>query len=114
MKVYFKYTSEFGNKYINFESLLQVYAWVRKEIQMHFKNRFKVYMKYTSVLNSWCMQSILETYKSRLFLNYIYKVTNFESQNILYLRVQKFIWGIAQLQQNKVLIEVYIIYRTMA
>ena len=46
------YTFEFGNKYISFESLLQVYFSPRKEIQMHFKNRFKTYLKYTSLLHS--------------------------------------------------------------
>ena len=58
-KVYLKYTFEFNNKYINFQSLLQVYFWLRKEIQLHFKNMFKVYLKYTSS-NSWRILSILE------------------------------------------------------
>ena len=58
-KVYLKYTFEFNNKYINFQSLLQVYVWLRKEIQLHFKNMFKVYLKYTSS-NSWWILSILE------------------------------------------------------
>ena len=30
--IYFKYTSEFDNNYLNFESLLQVYFQVRKQI----------------------------------------------------------------------------------
>ena len=40
---------------------------------MHFKNRFKVYLRYTSLLNSWWTQSILEAYKSKLFFNYFHK-----------------------------------------
>ena len=41
----------------------------QKKILMHFKNRFKVYLKYTSLLNSWWIQSISEKYKafSKLF-----------------------------------------------
>ena len=35
---------------------------------MHFKNRFKVYLKYTSLQNSRWTQSILDTYKFKLFL----------------------------------------------
>ena len=62
---------------------------------MYFKNRFKVYLKYTSLLNSRWTQSILETYKFKLFFN----VTNFGNQNIsknmlevyLIFRVQKYI-----------------------
>ena len=96
-----KYTSEFDHKYINFESLLQVYFWVRKEIQMHFKNRFKVYLKYASLLNSWCTESILETCISKLFFHYFHDVTNFGSQNIsksilevyFIFRAQKYIWS---------------------
>ena len=45
-KVYFKYTSNFECKFVSLESLLQVYFWPRKEIQMHFKDTFKVYLKH--------------------------------------------------------------------
>ena len=72
---------------------------------MHFKNRFKVCLKYTSLLNSWWIQSILETYKLKLF----FTVTNFGNQNIsksifevyFIFRVQMYIWSIAQFQQDK-------------
>ena len=109
-----KYTFEFENEFINFESLLLVYFWPRKEIQRHFKSRFKVYLKYTSLLNSWWTQSILETCKFKL----LFSVTNFRNQNIsksilevcFIFRVQKYIWSIAQFQQDKILIKVYIIY----
>ena len=136
-KVYFKYTFNFECKFVSLKSLLQVYFWVwqhinfeillqvnfwpRKEIQMHFKNRFKVYLKYTSLLNTWCTQSILETYKSKLFFNYFHKITNFGSWNIsrsilevyFIFRVQKYIWSIAQFQQDKILTKVYITYGAM-
>ena len=51
---------------------------------MQFKNRFKAYLKYTSLLNSWWTQSISERYKSfsKLFSNCFHKVANFESQNM--------------------------------
>ena len=61
---------------------------------MHFKNSFKVYLKYTALLNSGCTQSILETYKSKLFFNYFHLVTNFGDQNI-----------------SKSVLEVYFIFR---
>ena len=85
---------------------------------MYFKNRFKVYLKYTSLLNSWCTQSILETWNVATNLNYFFSVTNFGNQNIsksilevyFIFRVQKYIWSIAQFQQDKILIKVYIIY----
>ena len=84
---------------------------------MHFKNRFKVYLKYTSLLNSWT-QSIIETYKFQLF----FSVTNFGNQNFsksilevyFIFRAQKYIWSIAQFQQDKILMKVYIIYGAMA
>ena len=117
-KVYFKYTSNFECRFVSLETLLQVYFWPRKEIQMHFKNRFKVYLKYTSLLNSWCTQSILETWNVATNLNDFFSVTNFGNQNIsksileiyFIFRVQKYIWSIAQFQQDKILIKVYIIY----
>ena len=46
------------------------------------KNRFKVYLKYNSLLNSSWNQRILETYKSKLFFNYFLKFTNFGSQYV--------------------------------
>ena len=51
---------------------------------MQFKNRFKAYLKYSSLLNSWWTQSISERYKSfsKLFSNCFHKVANFESQNM--------------------------------
>ena len=55
---------------------------------MHFKNMFKVSLKYTSLLildglktSKWT-QNILKTYKSKLFFNYFHKFTNPGSQNI--------------------------------
>ena len=113
---YFKYSSNLQCKFASLESLLQVHFWPRKEIQMHFKSRFKVYLKYTSLLNSWT-QSILETYKFKLF----FSVTNFGNQNFsksilevyFIFRVQKYIWSIAQFQQDKILMKVYIIYGAM-
>ena len=113
---YFKYSSNLECKFASLESLLQVHFWPRKEIQMHFKSRFKVYLKYTSLLNSWT-QSILETYKFKLF----FSVTNFGNQNFsksilevyFIFRVQKYIWSIAQFQQDKILMKVYIIYGAM-
>ena len=57
---------------------------------MHFKNRFKVYLKYTSLLNSPWTQGILEIYKFKLF----FSVTNFGNQNI-----------------SKSILEVYFIFR---
>ena len=100
MKVCLKYTSDSEKKY------------------MHFKNRFKVYLRYTSLLNSWWTQSILEIYKFKLF----FSVTNLGNQNIsksilevcFIFRVQMYIWSIAQFQQDKILINDYIIYGAMA
>ena len=108
---YFKYSSNLECKFASLESLLHVHFWPRKEIQMHFKSRFKVYLKYTSLLNSWT-QSILETYKFKLF----FSVTNFGNQSFsksilevyFIFRLQKYIWNIAQFQQDKILIKVYI------
>ena len=109
--------SKFDNKY-KFWKSLQVYFWLRKEIQMHFKNRFKVYLKYTSLLNSWWTQSILETYKFKLF----FSVTNFGNQNIsksiceLYFkfRVQKYIWNIySSISAGENTNKSHIIYGTM-
>ena len=102
------YTSEFHNTYVKFESLLQVYVWVRKEIQILSTNKFKVNLKYTSLLNS-------------LFIKYFHKVAKFGSQNIsisiievyFIFRVQKYIWSIPQFQQEKILVETYIIYGAM-
>ena len=113
---YFKYSSNLECKFASLESLLHVHFWPRKEIQMHLKSRFKVYLKYTSLLNSWT-QSILETYKFKLF----FSVTNFGNQNFsksilevyFIFRVQKYIWSIAQFQQDKILMKVYIIYGAM-
>ena len=113
---YFKYSSNLECKFASLESLLHVHFWPRKEIQMHFKSRFKVYLKYTSLLNCWT-QSILETYKFKLF----FSVTNFGNQNFsksilevyFIFRVQKYIWSIAQFQQDKILMKVYIIYGAM-
>ena len=45
---------------------------------MHFKNRLKVYLKYTSLPNSQWTQSILETYKSKLFFNYFINLQTLE------------------------------------
>ena len=95
----------FECQFASLERLLQLYFWFRKEIQLHFKNRFKVYFKYTWLLNPWCTQYILEIYKSKLFFNYFHKVTNFVSQNIsksvleVYLILEyrsMYIWSIAQ------------------
>ena len=113
---YFKYSSNLECKFASLESLLHVHFWPRKEIQMHFKSRFKVYLKYTSLLNSWT-QSIPETYKFKLF----FSVTNFGNQNFsksilevyFIFRVQQYIWSIAQFQQDKILMKVYIIYGAM-
>ena len=44
LKVCFKYTSEFKDRYISLESLLQAYFWVSKIN----KSILKVYFKYTS------------------------------------------------------------------
>ena len=44
LKACFKCTSEFDNIYITFESLLHAYL---QEIQLYFKNMFKVCLKYT-------------------------------------------------------------------
>ena len=51
---------------------------------MRFKNRFQVYLKFTSLLNSWWIQSITERYKLffKLFPNGFHKLANFESQNM--------------------------------
>ena len=57
------------------------------------------------MLNSWWTQSILETYRFKLF----FSVTNFGNQNIsksilevyFIFRVQKHIWSIAQFQHDK-------------
>ena len=116
-KVYFKYTSNFEYKFVSLESLLQVHFWPRKEIQMYFKNTSKVYLKHNSLLNSWWTQSILETNKFKLF----FSVTAFGNQNIsknilevyFIFRVQKYTWSIAQFQQEKILIEVHIIYEAI-
>ena len=91
-----KYTSSIflGLTIKKCESLLQVYFWVRKEIQIHFKNSFKIYLKYASLLNFWWTKCLLETYKSKLFFNYFHKFTNFGSQNI-----------------SKSILEVYFIFR---
>ena len=61
-----------------------------------FQNRFKVYLKYTSLLNSWWTQSIIERYKSfsKLFSNCFHTVVNFEKQNM-----------------SKSILEVYFIFR---
>ena len=48
-------TSEFDNKYINFGSLLYIKSILE--------------VLYTSLLNSWWTQTILETYKFRSFFS---------------------------------------------
>ena len=106
-RIYFKYISE-----------------SEKKILMHFKNRFKVYLKYTSLVNSWWTQNMSERFKplSKLFSNCFQKVANFESQNMpksildvyFIFTVQKYIWSISQIQQDKILVQVYIIYGAMA
>ena len=87
---------------------------------MHFKNSFKVYLKYTSLLNSlWTQVYLKDAFH---FLNYFNKVGNFGSQNIsksilkvyFIFRVQKYICSIAQFQQDKTIAEVYIIHGAMA
>ena len=135
-KLYLKYTSLLNSwctqsilktyklklKYIDFEGLLQVYLWPRKEIKMPFNNRFNLYLKYTSLLNSWCTQSILETWNVATNLNYFFSVTNFGNQKVsksilevyFIFRVQKYNWSIAQFLQAKILIKVYVIYEAMA
>ena len=88
MKVFFKYTSESGEKY---------------------KCISKTGSRYIYFI-------ILHTN-----LNY-FSVTNFGSQNIyksilegyFLFRVQKYLWSIGKLKQDKMLIEVYIIYGAMA
>ena len=87
------------------------------------KNRFRVYLKYTSLLNSWWTQSIyiLETFSctlfSKLLSNYFHKGAGFGRQNLqsilevyFIFRIQMYIWSIAQFQQGKILVEVYIIF----
>ena len=106
----------------NCNFLVNVLFWNKKEIKIHFINRFKVYLKYT--LNSWWILSIIKTYKlfSRLFSNYFHQVANFGSQNIseimlevyFILKVHKYIWSMAQFQQDKILVEVHIIWGAMA
>ena len=44
LQVYFKYTSEFDNKCINFGSLLQVQLWVRKQIDKLRKPTLSILM----------------------------------------------------------------------
>ena len=57
-KVYFKYTSELENVWLKFQNLQCLHmATFSLLFQMHFKNRFKVYLKYTSLLNSWLTKS---------------------------------------------------------
>ena len=104
----------------NCNVLVNALFWNRKEI--HFINRFKVYLKYT--LNSWWTLSIIRTYKtfSRLFSNYFHEVANFGSQTIseiilevyFILKVHKYIWSMVQFQQDKILVEVHIICGAMA
>ena len=75
---------------------------------MHFKNRFKVYLKYALLQNCWWTQSILETYKFKLFFSYFTKFTNFGNQNIfkiilkVYFIWVQYIWSIPQFKQKKV------------
>ena len=67
-KVYFKYTSELENVWLKFQNLQCLHmATFSLLFQMHFKNRFKVYLKYTSLLNSWLTKS--HTFTND-FLNY--------------------------------------------
>ena len=57
---------------------------------MPFKNTYKVYLKYNSLLNSGWTQSILETYKFKLY----FSVTNIGNQNIspkVYLKYTSYI-----------------------
>ena len=117
MTVYFKYTSESDNKYINRESLLQVFFWIRKCVAkisksqvlshgilfyMHFKNRFKVYLKYTSLLNFWWTQSILETYIFQI----IFQCHKLWKSKYL----QKYIWSILHIYST----EVYLKYSSIS
>ena len=69
-------------------------------------------------MDSWYILDILETYRFKLF----FSDTNFGNQNIsksvlevyVIFRVQKYIWSIAQFQQDKILTKVYITYGAMA
>ena len=62
---------------------------------MHSKNRFKVYLKYTSLVNSWWTQSILKTYKSKLFFNYCLEIL----QNFITVNTIK-IWNLIAINQH--------------
>ena len=62
---------------------------------MHSKNRFKVYLKYTSLVNSWWTQSILKTYKSKLFFNYCLEIL----QNFITMNTIK-IWNLIAINQH--------------
>ena len=83
-------------------------------MQMHFKNRFKVYLKYTSLLNSWWAQSI---YLKDTKLNYfsVSQTLEIKISPKVHLKYTSYlacrsIRSIAQLQQDKILIKVYIHY----
>ena len=82
---------------------------------IHFKNRFKVHLKYTSLLNSWWTLQFLYFYNFfLLFFPIIFmKVETLEvkiSKSILEvyfsLKVKKYIWNLGPFQQNKIPAEV--------
>ena len=91
---------------------------------MHFKKRIQsipeVYFTSKLLMDSkyeWRFKPL-----SKLFSNCFQKVANFESQNMpksildvyFIFIVQKYIWSISQIQQDKILVQVYIIYGAMA
>ena len=81
-----------NKKNVNLENLSQIYFWIRKwmtkmskpevclhfgsiftsQLQAYFKIKLQIYFKYTSLLNSWWIQSI-QVYKYFKFETYIYK-----------------------------------------
>ena len=63
-KVYFKYTSEFADKYISLESLLQVYLSFKINMSI-----LKVFFKYTSEFEKKCIKT------ENLFLVYFWVYT---------------------------------------
>ena len=97
---------------------------------MHFKNRFKVYLKYTSLLNSWLTKTyIVKTYFYKSFPNFVFKLFSkshklwkskhiqkdtldisiliwnslLHISSIYTYNIQKYIWSIVQFQQKKTL-----------
>ena len=86
---------KYSEVYLKYTSSNLKYIW----------SMLQVYLKYTSLLSSWWTESILETNKFKLF----FSVATFRNQNIsksilevyFIFRVQKYIWSIAQFQQDK-------------